>query len=209
MQACCAAPARCPRPRRAIGNCARSTQRCRASQRERRALRAFIMDRLSDEPSQTWRTHLCPDHHIGARREHRERLLQTRNQRQQCWKLVRICVQDDYGYRQRRKILLILEILVDGHEGVEVLRRQRQQFAVLDTTPAPLDHGLHIVVRQGPAKATLNRLVKQQAHRRKIVLERPQELLLRFREEQMESPPRSPRERNSPPSSRKGSEQAL
>lgn len=55
----------------------------------------------------------------------------------------------DYRHaRQSAEVLLVLQILVDGDEGVEVDRRQREQLAVLDATPTHFDRSPHRVKRK-------------------------------------------------------------
>ena len=54
-------------------------------------------------------------------------------------------VDDDYGDRHARKILLVLEVTIDGEKNVESRRSKAQQLAVLHAGPSGLSHGADFV----------------------------------------------------------------
>ena len=74
--------------------------------------------------------------------------------------------QYEHRYRQMIRVLLVLDPLIGGDEGVELTPcRSSQQVAVLAACPThPLD-GMHLErIREESAKLSRNGLVKQQLH---------------------------------------------
>ena len=61
-----------------------------------------------------------------------QRSLQGGNERQQVWQIVRSRVQHQHGNRQGRGVMVIRNILVDGHQCVKPRGGKCQQFSIFD-----------------------------------------------------------------------------
>jgi len=75
-------------------------------------------------------------------------LKQGRDQRPQRFDPVGRCGENNDGNQQSGEVLLILEILVGGHEHIEAVACQAQQFTVLDAPSAHRRHGANVVFGQ-------------------------------------------------------------
>lgn len=64
------------------------------------------------------------------------------------WSPVARCFNYDYGKLQAREILLVLKVAVDSEEDIELLFRETEQRAILDTRPSGLANGLDIVTQK-------------------------------------------------------------
>src|SRR5438094_4482574 len=75
-------------------------------------------------------------------------------------------VDDDYSDRHARKILLVLEVTINGEKNVESRRSKAQHLAVLHAGPSGLSHGADFVSGKLRSQSARNALVKKYAHRR-------------------------------------------
>lgn len=69
---------------------------------------------------------LCHSCHTNVRFrcEQQQLALKCRYEREQSGQLVRFCIENDYGDRERAQVLLVRKVLVNGDESVEVVPRE-------------------------------------------------------------------------------------
>ena len=94
----------------------------------------------------------------GQRRE------QLRNEAAEIRDAVRWRTQDDDGDGEARQVLLKREITVDRAEGLELLLRSPQQFAIFQCSPAGVWHRLHVVSLDVARQTSINALVEEHPH---------------------------------------------
>ena len=70
------------------------------------------------------------------------------NERPDICQSVRLRPQDDHCDLERADILLERQVAVDCHERVEMLRGQRQEFAILDRRPTHLACGVDVMTQE-------------------------------------------------------------
>ena len=110
-----------------------------------------------------------------ARAEGPESLEERGDQRRE--RLDPICWRDenDHGNGERAEILLVSEILISGHQGVEVRGGQLKQFTVSLASPPHLSDCPDLVAKQQASQRSRQRFIEQKAHRLSANLWRAQE----------------------------------
>ena len=73
------------------------------------------------------------------------------------------------------QILLVFHAFVGRQQHVELTRREREKFAILDAGPAPALNCHDRVTRQQRAEPSGYGLIKQDAHRQRVPSLRPPE----------------------------------
>ena len=106
-----------------------------------------------------------------------ERIEDIRHERFERLQPIAIGDQYDHRDRQRREILLKLEVLVCSQQDVESLGRPLKQIPVSQARPRFVSNGRDLVADQREAERARQRLIEQDAHERaasrRRSLERP------------------------------------
>lgn len=89
---------------------------------------------------------------------------EDRNEWPEIGEPVRPCPKDEDRDRESCEVLLERQIPVDGHEGIELLSRQGQQFTILDGCPPHLPGRLDVMPDDVARQSPIDALVEQDSH---------------------------------------------
>ncbi|HEY8707103.1 MAG TPA: hypothetical protein VIM34_03805, partial [Burkholderiaceae bacterium] len=88
---------------------------------------------------------LCVNLNAGSGLQLGKRNFEPGHERNEAAQFIRHRTQHHNGDRERCEVLLVRQILVHGHEGVEVSCSKGKQCSVLGTPPAHFHNGLDVV----------------------------------------------------------------